>query len=64
MSWKTADNFSDSLVILGRLLSTKLTLLNELEDYCQLKGLSCMTWKTTDNLSVFLYALLDYCHLK
>ena len=50
MSWKTAVNLSNSFVIPGRQLSTKLTLLNELEDYCQLKGLSCMSWKTTDNL--------------
>ena len=50
MSWKTAVNLSDPLVILGRLLSAKVTLLNELEDYCQLEGLSCMTWKTTVNL--------------
>ena len=50
MSWKTAVNLSASLVILGRLLPTKVTLLNEFEDYCRLKELSCMTWKTTVNL--------------
>ena len=50
MTWKTTVNVSDCLVTLGRLLSTKGSLLYDLEDYYQYKGLSCMTWKTTVNL--------------
>ena len=58
MTWKTTVNLSDCLVGLGRLLSTSGTLLYDLEDYCQLKALSCMTWKTTVNLRDSLVILV------
>ena len=50
MTWKTTVNLRDSPVYLGRLFSTLRTLLYDLEDYCQLKGFSCMTWKTAVKL--------------
>ena len=50
MTCETAVNLKASLVILQRLLSTLWSLLYDLEDYCQLKGLSSRTWKTTVNL--------------
>ena len=51
MTWKTTVNLRDSPVGLGRLLLTLGTLLYDLEDYCQRKGLSRMTWKTAVHLS-------------
>ena len=50
MTWKATVNLEDSLICLGRLLSTYGTLLYDLEDCCQHKRISCMTWKTAVNI--------------